>query len=105
MACFRNKVPTAINFCQTACNILMLPVLLYFTCVCYLDVQDIPARSRAEIQSTVPTLKYEKKKRGVGTQQDARNTESNALRNWQMKMLERKRQQGYISSMNVVFIF
>lgn len=43
------------------------------------------------------TVKYEKKrKRVVG--EGAKKSDDNALRNWQQKMLERKRQQGYISS-------
>jgi len=64
-----------------------------------LAIQDIPARSRADNKSLSPTLKYEKKKRRHDYQQCGRNIESNALKNWEMKMLERKRQQGHISSM------
>ena len=48
-----------------------------------------------------PTVKYEKKKktRDVKLSKD----DNNALRNWQNKMIERKRQQGYISSMYIPF--
>ena len=51
---------------------------------------------------TTPTLKYEKKKRSreVKLSKD----DNNALINWQLKMLERKRQQGYISSNHFVKI-
>ena len=49
-----------------------------------------------EKESTVPTLKYEKKKRVRTTPTHA--NENRALHNWQMKMIERKKQQGYISS-------
>ena len=57
----------------------------------------MPATSKLEIPD-VPTLKYEKKRRRPDSDQWGRGVENNALRNWQAKMMERKRQQGYISS-------
>ncbi|XP_050397125.2 MYCBP-associated protein isoform X4 [Patella vulgata] len=47
-------------------------------------------------QSDKPTLKYQKVK-----QSNIRKTadENNALINWQLKMIERKKQQGYISNL------
>ncbi|XP_052779742.1 MYCBP-associated protein-like isoform X3 [Mya arenaria] len=62
------------------------------------DLMDIPATSHDEM-SQVPTLKYEKKRRRQYSDQWGRDMESNALHNWQLKMLERKRQQGYISKL------
>ncbi|BFZ25781.1 hypothetical protein BsWGS_28820 [Bradybaena similaris] len=41
-----------------------------------------------------PTVKYEKKRH-----KHHRDTESNSLRNWYNKMMERKKQQGYISKL------
>ena len=46
-----------------------------------------------------PSIKFEKKTKDVYPKpREANMDESNALKNWQMKMMERKRQQGYISS-------
>ena len=44
-----------------------------------------------------PSVRFEKRPRQQheGT---ARTDESKALKNWQMRMMERKKQQGYISS-------
>lgn len=53
----------------------------------------------AEKENTIPTVKYEKKKRGYRAPTHA--NENKALHNWQMKMIERKKQQGYISSMMI----
>ncbi|XP_063409770.1 MYCBP-associated protein-like isoform X3 [Mytilus trossulus] len=50
-----------------------------------------------ERESSVPTLKYEKKKRVH--QPPSHANENKALHNWQMKMIERKKQQGYISKL------
>ncbi|XP_065944695.1 MYCBP-associated protein isoform X12 [Magallana gigas] len=61
------------------------------------DLLDLPVPSEADLEPDRPTLKYEKKKRDRGDRQ--RNNENNALINWQMKMMERKRQQGYISKL------
>ncbi|XP_045166517.2 MYCBP-associated protein-like isoform X4 [Mercenaria mercenaria] len=63
------------------------------------DLLDIPAVRKEDMQPTVPTLKYEKKKRRHDDDQWGHSNESNALRNWQLKMLERKKQQGYISKL------
>ena len=44
-----------------------------------------------------PTVKYEKRRRQQ--HEDTSHTdESKALRNWQLRMMERKKQQGHISS-------
>lgn len=61
------------------------------------DLLDLPAPCDEDKQPAAPTLKYEKKKRvrPAGKHAD----ESKALHNWQMKMIERKRQQGYISKL------
>ncbi|XP_071943244.1 MYCBP-associated protein-like isoform X2 [Antedon mediterranea] len=45
-----------------------------------------------------PKVKFEKPEKEV-TPRDAFLNENNALRNWQMKMLERKKTQGYISKL------
>ncbi|XP_071165073.1 MYCBP-associated protein-like isoform X6 [Mytilus edulis] len=50
-----------------------------------------------ERETSVPTLKYEKKKRVH--QPPSHANENKALHNWQMKMIERKKQQGYISKL------
>lgn len=63
------------------------------------DLMDFPALRKDDMQPMVPTLKYEKKKRSYEEDQFGRSNESNALRNWQLKMLERKKQQGYISKL------
>lgn len=42
------------------------------------------------------TVKYEKKRKRLA---DITTEENRALRNWQLKMVERKRQQGYISKL------
>lgn len=59
-------------------------------------LKDLPAPCDEDKQPAAPTLKYEKKKRTRPAGKHA--DESKALHNWQMKMIERKRQQGYISS-------
>lgn len=61
------------------------------------DLLDLPVPSEADLQPDRPTVKYEKKKRDRGDR--LRNNENNALINWQLKMMERKRQQGYISKL------
>ena len=48
------------------------------------------------MDDATPTVKYEKKKRPLHAPNHA--DEHKALQNWQAKMRERKRQQGYISS-------
>ncbi|XP_025083097.1 MYCBP-associated protein-like isoform X2 [Pomacea canaliculata] len=63
------------------------------------DLLDIPTPRIVDgFSDEKPTLKYEKKLHHVKKQQ-SEVEESNALRNWQLKMLERKRQQGYISKL------
>ena len=52
---------------------------------------------KEELQPVTPTVKYQKKRRQQH-EDTARTDESKALKNWQMRMLERKKQQGYISS-------
>ena len=59
-------------------------------------LQDIPELCGLGIVDEVPTVKYEKKRRPRRDTTHA--NENNALHNWQLKMMERKRQQGYISS-------
>ncbi|XP_078330046.1 MYCBP-associated protein-like isoform X1 [Crassostrea virginica] len=61
------------------------------------DLLDLPVPSDADLQPDRPTVKYEKKKRDRCDR--LRPNENNALINWQLKMLERKRQQGYISKL------
>ncbi|XP_072032494.1 MYCBP-associated protein-like isoform X2 [Amphiura filiformis] len=47
-----------------------------------------------------PSIKFEKKTKEVHPKpREANMDEDNALRNWQMKMIERKKQQGYISKL------
>ncbi|XP_019630587.1 PREDICTED: MYCBP-associated protein-like [Branchiostoma belcheri] len=48
--------------------------------------------------ATSPSIKYEKKKKQRRARKPA-DDESNALRNWENKMRERKRQQGFISKL------
>jgi hypothetical protein len=63
------------------------------------DFQDVRLPEGYESQSKQPTLKYERKRKFPPSyMQGIQFDESNALKNWQAKMLERKRQQGYISS-------
>ncbi|XP_064644995.1 MYCBP-associated protein-like isoform X2 [Lineus longissimus] len=62
--------------------------------------QDITLPEGYEAESKQPTVKYERKRKFppsymTGIQFD----ESNALKNWQAKMLERKKQQGHISKL------
>ncbi|GFO12288.1 mycbp-associated protein-like isoform x4, partial [Plakobranchus ocellatus] len=56
---------------------------------------DLPSPREEHGRSDTPTVKYEKVKR----QQKAKlsRDDNNALANWQHRMMERKRQQGYIS--------
>ena len=58
--------------------------------------QDLPITRREDMRIT-PSVRFEKRPRQQheGT---ARTDESKALKNWQMRMMERKKQQGYISS-------
>ena len=49
-------------------------------------------------RSEIVTTKYEKKKSTVQHPIQMSVDETNALKNWQQRMHERKRQQGYISS-------
>ena len=53
------------------------------------------------------TAKYEKKSRVSSHPKMQSVTQSNALDNWQAKMLERKKQQGYLSSMYhfILYVF
>jgi hypothetical protein len=67
--------------------------------------QDIATVRKEDMQSSDLTLKYEKKKRRYDDDKWGRNNESNALRNWQLKMMERKKQQGYISSKQFVILY
>nr|KAG5685963.1 hypothetical protein BaRGS_021386 [Batillaria attramentaria] len=63
------------------------------------DLLDIPTpRIDDAFSDNKPTLKYEKKRKPV-EQTPRKADENNALRNWQLRMLERKRQQGYISKL------
>ncbi|XP_056002049.1 MYCBP-associated protein-like isoform X3 [Ostrea edulis] len=61
------------------------------------DLLDLPVPRDSDLQPDRPTVKYEKKRRD--RPERLRPNESNALLNWQMKMMERKRQQGYISKL------
>jgi len=62
----------------------------------FIFYQDLPAPKCHGFQTSTPTVKYERKKKGLHAPFHA--NESKALQNWQAKMLERKKQQGYISS-------
>ena len=53
---------------------------------------------KEEGQPLTPSVRYEKKRRRQQHEDTSRNNESNALKNWQSRMMERKKQQGYISS-------
>ncbi|XP_033115516.1 MYCBP-associated protein-like isoform X2 [Anneissia japonica] len=57
-----------------------------------------PDNLEAPSRPQTPKVKFEKPQK-VTTPRDAFLNENNALRNWQMKMLERKRTQGYISKL------
>ncbi|XP_033725528.1 MYCBP-associated protein-like isoform X2 [Pecten maximus] len=59
------------------------------------DLLDLPAPKDPGFQTSTPTVKYERKKKVT----PVRANESKALDNWQQKMRERKKQQGYISSL------
>ncbi|XP_021346742.1 MYCBP-associated protein-like isoform X3 [Mizuhopecten yessoensis] len=59
------------------------------------DLLDLPAPRDPGFQTSTPTVKYERKKRVSPTHAN----ESKALDNWQQKMRERKKQQGYISNL------
>ncbi|XP_061190862.1 MYCBP-associated protein-like isoform X2 [Saccostrea echinata] len=61
------------------------------------DLLDLPVSREGDVQPDKPTLKYEKKRRH--RPEPLQPNENNALINWQMKMMERKRQQGYISKL------
>ncbi|XP_023932821.1 MYCBP-associated protein-like isoform X2 [Lingula anatina] len=56
---------------------------------------EIPERLKVH----TPTVKYEKKKKASSHPRYQSVDETNALVNWQKKMLERKKQQGYISKL------
>lgn len=63
------------------------------------DLLDIPTpRIDDGFSEDKPTLKYEKKRKPVD-RTAKKADENNALRNWQLRMLERKHQQGYISKL------
>ncbi|CAL1533076.1 unnamed protein product [Lymnaea stagnalis] len=59
------------------------------------DLLEVNHSNGYEDRTDTPSVKYEKKKQPIRLSQD----ESNALRNWNIKMMERKRQQGYISNL------
>ncbi|XP_038078337.1 MYCBP-associated protein-like [Patiria miniata] len=51
------------------------------------------------IRPKTPSLKYEKKQKNEPKPRDPFLDENNALVNWQLKMIERKKQQGFISKL------
>ena len=53
--------------------------------------------ARPDSQQARLSVKYEKKEKEYPKFQSVH--ESNALKNWQEKMMERKKQQGYLASM------
>lgn len=55
----------------------------------------MPAPKETDKRMDTPSVKYEKKKKTVKLTHD----ENNAIKNWNQKMNERKRQQIHISSM------
>ncbi|XP_076438931.1 MYCBP-associated protein-like isoform X3 [Babylonia areolata] len=64
------------------------------------DLLDIPTpRIDSSYSGDSLTVKYEKKRKRSTEEGEKKSDESNALRNWQQKMIERKRQQGYISKL------
>ncbi|XP_046350342.2 MYCBP-associated protein-like isoform X3 [Haliotis rufescens] len=63
------------------------------------DLIDIPSPRELDTQPPAPTLKYEKKRKMMKDNIRAQADENNALKNWQLRMIERKRQQGYISKL------
>ena len=84
--------------CARVCVRECVRVCYVHVCVCACVSQDIQT---PRVEDTRPanelTVKYEKKRKRV-TGDAAQKSDDSALRNWQQKMLERKRQQGYISS-------
>ncbi|XP_070178743.1 MYCBP-associated protein-like isoform X2 [Littorina saxatilis] len=65
------------------------------------DLLDIPTpriHDASHDEDNRLTVKYEKKRKRT-TRETPRKSEDNALRHWQQKMIERKRQQGYISKL------
>ncbi|XP_046580766.1 MYCBP-associated protein-like isoform X2 [Haliotis rubra] len=63
------------------------------------DLIDIPSPRDADTQPSAPTLKYERKKKMVKDNIHSQADENNALRNWHLRMMQRKKQQGYISKL------
>ncbi|KAL8622315.1 hypothetical protein ACOMHN_043319 [Nucella lapillus] len=64
------------------------------------DLLDIPTpRIDEAYAGDQLTVKYEKKRKRATEGGTKKGDESNALLNWQQKMMERKRQQGYISKL------
>ncbi|KAL8622323.1 hypothetical protein ACOMHN_043327 [Nucella lapillus] len=64
------------------------------------DLLDIPTpRIDEAYRKDKLTVKYEKKRKRATEGGTKKGDESNALLNWQQKMMERKRQQGYISKL------
>lgn len=68
-------------------------------------LQDIPTPRIKDDFFEKPTLKYEKHKGAQEEYLRSKMEENNALKNWQLKMIERKRQQGYISSETFLSLF
>lgn len=67
-----------------------------------IHVGHLPASQLNEIDTRpkTPSVKYEKKSKDVHPKpREATMDENNALRNWQLKMIERKKQQGFISKL------
>lgn len=62
-------------------------------------MQDFEIPDKYKVRT--PTVKYEKTKKAPKHPQYSSVDETNALMNWQKKMFERKKQQGYISSKNI----
>ena len=53
---------------------------------------------KEDAQPLTPSVRFEKKRRRQQHEETSHTDESKALRNWQLRMMERKKQQGYISS-------
>ncbi|XP_070535835.1 MYCBP-associated protein-like [Ptychodera flava] len=62
-------------------------------------LQDYPEQKEVDLRPRTPSVKYEKKRTSAVPPQNPLLDENNALKNWQQKMIDRKRQQGYISKL------
>ncbi|XP_077993073.1 MYCBP-associated protein-like isoform X1 [Glandiceps talaboti] len=58
-----------------------------------------PEQKEIDVRPKTPSVKFEKKRPSAIPPQNPLLDENNALKNWQQKMIDRKKQQGYISKL------